>query len=181
MKVLLHICCGPCAIFPLAELRTSGLDVTGFWYNHNIHPYQEYRRRLDAVRQLADLTDLAMIYRDDYRLEEFLSAVAPDPTNRCNYCYASRLELAAQTAAEQGFSAFTSTLLYSRYQQHETIRQLGEECAARHGIRFHYADFRVGWQEGIRRSKEVGLYRQQYCGCIYSERDRYAPPKPAAA
>ena len=181
MKMLLHICCGPCAIYPLTELRAAGVDVTGFWYNHNIHPYQEYQRRLDAVRQLADQTDLTMIYRDDYQLEEFLAAVAPAPASRCTYCYASRLEIAARTAAEQGYTAYTSTLLYSRYQKHEVIRQLGEEFGKRFGVAFHYDDFRRGWQEGIRRSKEAGLYRQQYCGCIYSEKDRYYPRKPIAS
>jgi predicted adenine nucleotide alpha hydrolase (AANH) superfamily ATPase len=175
VKVLLHICCGPCAIFPLGELQAGGADVTGFWYNHNIHPYQEYLRRLDAVRHLADQAGLPMIYRDEYRLEKFLGAVAGEPDKRCGYCYASRLEIAARTAAEEGFAAFTSSLLYSRYQQHETIRQLGESFGTRYGVAFHYDDYRRGWQEGICRSKEAGLYRQQYCGCIYSEKDRYHP------
>ena len=175
MKVLLHVCCAPCAIYPLRELRAGGATVTGFWFNHNIHPYQEYQRRLDAVRQLAGQAELPMLYRDEYLLDEFLAAVAADPAARCPYCYASRLELAARTAAEQGFTAFTSTLLYSRYQNHEQIRRSGEELAERYGIRFHYADYRTGWQEGIRLSKDAGTYRQQYCGCIYSERDRYQP------
>ncbi|GFE57860.1 epoxyqueuosine reductase QueH [Geobacter sp. AOG1] len=175
MKILLHICCAPCAIYPLKELRSQGMEVTGFFYNHNIHPYQEYRRRLDTVRVYAEKVDLAMVYRDEYRLEEFLAAVADNPDQRCIYCYASRLEATAKAAAENGFPAFTSSLLYSRYQKHDTIRELGESIGARYGIRFHYDDFRRGWQEGIRISREVGLYRQQYCGCIYSEKERYAP------
>lgn len=175
MKILLHICCAPCAIYPLKELRSEGLEVTGFFYNHNIHPYQEYRRRLDTVREYANKVDLTVVYRDEYRLEEFLEAVADNPGQRCLYCYASRLEATAQAAVENGFSAFTSSLLYSRYQKHDTIRELGESIGARYGIRFHYDDFRRGWQEGVHISKEVGLYRQQYCGCIYSEKERYAP------
>ncbi|MRR07335.1 MAG: hypothetical protein EG828_10405, partial [Deltaproteobacteria bacterium] len=87
----------------------------------------------------------------------------------------SRIERAAQTAAELGYNAFPSTLLYSRYQQHELIRREGEQAAARHGVSFLYDDFRRGWQQGIAASKEMGLYRQQYCGCIYSEKDRYLP------
>jgi predicted adenine nucleotide alpha hydrolase (AANH) superfamily ATPase len=173
MKILLHICCGPCAIYPLRELTAAGAEVTGYWYNHNIHPYQEYQRRLDAVRQLAASAELPMIYHDRYQLEEFLTAVAAQPEARCSYCYASRLESASRTAAEQGFTAYTSSLLYSRYQQHDVIRRLGDEFGARYGITFLYDDFRRGWQEGIRLSKEAGLYRQQYCGCIYSEKDRY--------
>jgi len=173
MKILLHICCAPCAIYPLSQLRDQGLTVTGFFFNHNIHPYQEYRRRLDTVRDYAATVHLPVIVRDEYLLEEFLAAVAPAPAERCRYCYASRLEAAARAAAAGGFAAFTSTLLYSRYQQHADIRELGEAIGARHGVAFHYDDYRRGWQEGIRISKEVGLYRQQYCGCIYSEKERY--------
>jgi predicted adenine nucleotide alpha hydrolase (AANH) superfamily ATPase len=176
MKILLHICCAPCSIIPLQALRNEGHEVTGFFYNHNIHPYQEYKRRLDAVREYADITRLDINILDEYRLEEFLGNVAGEPENRCSYCYSSRLEMAALTASKSGFDAFTSSLLYSRYQQHDKIRHLGEEIAVRHGIDFHYDDYRKGWQEGIRSSKELGLYRQQYCGCIYSEKDRYWKP-----
>jgi len=175
MKVLLHMCCAPCAIYPLETLRSSGTVVDGYFFNHNIHPYQEYRRRLDTVQQLAALVHLDLICHDEYRLEEFLAATAARPEERCRYCYVSRLDRAAQTAAELGYDAFTSTLLYSRYQQHELIRREGEQAAARHGVSFLYDDFRRGWQQGIAASKEMGLYRQQYCGCIYSEKDRYLP------
>jgi epoxyqueuosine reductase len=175
MNVLLHICCAPCAIYPLQELRSQGHAVTGFFYNHNIHPYQEYRRRLDTVREYAGMAELELILRDEYRLEEFLAAVAAAPEERCGYCYASRLEEAAKAAVEGGFDAFTSSLLYSRYQRHETIRETGERLGATYGVRFLYDDYRRGWQEGIRTSKELGLYRQQYCGCIYSEKERYLP------
>jgi hypothetical protein len=173
MDILLHICCGPCAIFPLKTLRGQGHDVTGFFYNHNIHPYQEFRRRADAALQFAATASLELVMHDDYRLEEFLAAVASHPSERCRYCYVSRMEAAARQAAEGGFSAFTSTLLYSRYQNHELIRSEGERLADEYGVRFHYDDYRTGWQEGIRESKAMGLYRQQYCGCIYSEKERY--------
>jgi hypothetical protein len=175
MKVLLHICCAPCAIYPLETLRSSGVAVDGYFFNHNIHPYQEYRRRLDTVRQYAALVHLELICHDEYRLEEFLAATASRPEERCRYCYVSRLDRAAQAAAELGYDVFTSTLLYSRYQQHDLIRREGEQAAARHGVSFLYEDFRRGWQQGIAASKEMGLYRQQYCGCIYSEKDRYLP------
>lgn len=175
MKILLHICCAPCAVFPVQELRTGGLQVTGFFANHNIHPYQEYARRLETVRAYAAQVELDVIYRDEYRLDEFLAAVAANPAGRCRYCYASRLELAAATASRLGFEAYTSSLLYSRYQQHDVIRELGERFGREYGVPFHYVDFRRGWQEGIAISKKLGLYRQQYCGCIYSEKDRYQP------
>lgn len=176
MKILLHVCCANCAIIPVRTLREQNHQVTGFFFNHNIHPYQEFRRRLDAVRSYADEVELPMIYRDEYLLEEFLAQVAAEPQSRCGYCYRSRLEETARAAADQGFEAFSSSLLYSRYQRHEEIRLLGEELAKRYRLSFVYQDFRSGWKAGIDISKAMGLYRQQYCGCIYSEKDRYWRP-----
>ena len=178
-KLLFHICCGPCAIFPLRELKLQGIEVLGFFYNHNIHPYLEYRKRLEAVHQLASHAGIEMAYRNEYDLEGFLAATAERPTERCRYCYFSRLNAAAAAAREHGCDAFSSSLLYSRYQNHETIRELGNQLAEQYGISFYYDDFRRGWQEGIKLSKELGLYRQQYCGCVYSEKDRYAPKEGA--
>ena len=175
MRILLHTCCGPCALYPLRTLRTAGHDVTGFFYNQNIHPYQEYLRRRDAVLQMAELEALPLIMRDEYDLEKFLANVAPQPDKRCSYCYASRLRATAEAAASEGFDAFSASLLYSRYQRHDEIRELGEQIGKELGVAFYYQDFRPGWQEGIRLSKELGLYRQQYCGCIYSEKERYLP------
>ena len=175
MKILLHTCCGNCAIYPVKVLRESNHDVTGYFHNPNIHPYQEYSRRLETVRQYAQKTELPMGYIDDYGRVKFLKEVAHDPQTRCDYCYFSRLESAAKYAVKHGFDAFSSSLLYSRYQNHETISGFGEQLAQQYGIQFHYDDFRAGWREGIETSKSMGLYRQQYCGCIYSEMDRYYP------
>lgn len=173
MRVLLHTCCGPCALYPLSSLRGEGAEVTGFFFNHNIHPYQEYARRRDAAQQMADLEGMPLVVRDEYRLEEFLTAVAADPGSRCGYCYASRLDAVAAAAVAGGFDAFSSSLFYSRYQNHDLMRKKAEEASQKHGVAFLYRDFRPGWQEGIRRSKELALYRQQYCGCVYSEKERY--------
>lgn len=173
MRVLLHTCCGPCALYPLSSLRGEGAEVTGFFFNHNIHPYQEYARRRDAAQQMADLEGMPLMVRDEYRLEEFLTAVAADPGSRCGYCYASRLDAVAAAAVAGGFDAFSSSLFYSRYQNHDLMRKKAEEASQKHGVAFLYRDFRPGWQEGIRRSKELALYRQQYCGCVYSEKERY--------
>lgn len=175
MNILLHICCGNCAIFPLEVLRAQNHQVRGYFFNHNIHPYQEYRRRREAAEQFAAAAELPVIWHDDYALEEFLAQVAATPAERCVYCYRSRLEDSARAAAAGGFEAFTTSLLYSRYQRHERIRELGEEMAGRYGIAFHYEDYRRGWQQGIAASKALGLYRQQYCGCIYSEKERHHP------
>jgi predicted adenine nucleotide alpha hydrolase (AANH) superfamily ATPase len=173
MRLLLHICCGPCAVYPVKELRSSGVEVTGFFFNHNIHPYTEYKERLGAVRAYAQLVELEVVYREEYLLEEFLANVAANPAARCAYCYQSRLEEAARSAAELGFSCYSSTLLYSKYQNQESIREYGIKLGERYGVKFHFEDFRRGWQEGITLSKEMALYRQKYCGCIYSEKDRY--------
>ena len=175
MNILLHTCCGPCAIFPLQQLRAGGHQITGYFYNHNIHPYQEYARRRDTTVQMAELQGMPLIMHDDYDVEGFLQHVAAEPHRRCSYCYASRLRATAQAAAAGGFDAFTAALLYSRYQKHDEIRALGDTFSKEFGVSFYYQDFRSGWQEGIRLSKELGLYRQQYCGCIYSEKERYLP------
>jgi epoxyqueuosine reductase len=114
MKLLLHICCGPCAVYPVKELRSSGVEVTGFFFNHNIHPYTEYKLRMEALRKYAEMVELEVVYREEYLLEEFLENVAGEPAKRCRYCYESRLEEAAKTAAELGFPYYSSTLLYSR-------------------------------------------------------------------
>ena len=175
MNILLHICCANCAIYPVRVLREAQHTVTGFFFNHNIHPYREYQKRLDAVRDYTEKTALPLICQDEYQLETFLAEVASDPAGRCTYCYQSRLQRTAEYAFRHGFDGFSSSLLYSRYQNHTLIRQCGEELAREYGIPFLYQDFRSGWQEGIRDSKAMGLYRQQYCGCIYSEKDRYLP------
>jgi len=120
-----------------------------------------------------------MIYRDEYNLEEFLrNTVGTDfksvpKYERCNYCYSSRLEATAQAAKENDFDYFSSSLLYSKYQEHETIKKIGFTLADKYGVKFYYDDFRTGWKEGVKESKEMGLYRQQYCGCIFSEKERY--------
>ena len=177
MKLLLHICCANCAIYPVNVLREAGHNVTGYFFNHNIHPYQEFLRRMNTVREYSAESALPVIYQEAYLLEDFLAEVAREPAGRCTYCYQFRLKEAAAYAAANGFEGFTSSLLYSRYQNHDLIRQFGEELARHYQVEFVYADFRVGWQDGIRASKQLGLYRQQYCGCIYSEKDRYCPQR----
>jgi predicted adenine nucleotide alpha hydrolase (AANH) superfamily ATPase len=173
LKGLIHICCANCLIYPLTRWRGEGWKVTGFFYNPNIHPYQEYRRRLETVREYERRAGLRVIYRDDYDLEEFLRGVVYREQERCRYCYFFRLEATARRAKREGSDGFTTTLLYSKHQNHSLIREMGESLAEQFSVPFHYEDFREGWQEGIRESKALGLYRQQYCGCIYSEKERY--------
>ena len=173
MKILLHICCACCAIYPVQELRKKGMEVFGLFHNPNIHPYQEYMKRLEAVKDYSGKVQLRMIYRDEYRLEEFLQNVVFRERERCRYCYYSRLKSAAQVAKKGKFDFFSTTLLYSKSQNHKRIREIGEGLAGEYGVKFLYEDFREGWNEGIDISMKLGLYRQQYCGCIYSEKERY--------
>jgi epoxyqueuosine reductase len=173
MKLLMHICCGPCTIYPLKELRTHGHDVTGLFYNPNIHPYLEYARRKQTLQDYAEKILLNVIWPEGYPLEEFLSHAAARPENRCIYCLTDRLTYTAEQAKKENYDAFTSTLLYSRFQKHDLIHEIGETLGQQLGIHFHYQDFRSGWNEGVRISKDLGMYRQPYCGCIYSEKERY--------
>jgi predicted adenine nucleotide alpha hydrolase (AANH) superfamily ATPase len=145
----------------------------GFFYNPNIHPYQEYHRRLAAVQAYEEQAAIQVIYRDEYDLEEFLRGVAFREDERCRFCYRLRLETTAKVAKHGKFAAFTTTLLHSKHQNHELIKAIGETVGREQGVEFLYKDFRDGWKQGIEESKTLGLYRQSYCGCIYSEKERY--------
>jgi hypothetical protein len=173
MKILLHICCANCGIYPLERLKEKGHEAAGFFFNPNIHPYQEYQRRLEALKQYAGATGLVVLYRDEYLLEEFLMNVSHRVETRCQYCYEIRLEAAAREAKKSGFDQFSTTLLQSTHQNHALIRETGERIAKEVGVPFYYEDFRQGWRRGVEVSKAMGLYRQQYCGCIYSEKERF--------
>lgn len=177
MKTLLHMCCGPCAIMPVRELQSEGQTVMGFFYRHNIHPYTECLKREDSLRAYAEKANLKIIYQEGYELEKWLQNVVHREASRCKLCYYDRLRTTALLAKRGNFDGFSSTLLYSKHQRHDTIRSMGESIAAEVGVPFLYRDFRSGWRDGIENSKKMGLYRQQYCGCIYSEKDRYCTPK----
>ncbi len=173
MKALIHICCANCLIHPLKILQKEGWDTMGFFYNPNIHPFQEYQRRLAAVQVYEKQAAIQVIYRDEYNLEEFLREIAFREQERCRFCYHLRLQATAHAAKHGKFDAFTTTLLHSKHQNHEFIKAIGEAVGKEQGVQFLYRDFRDGWQEGIAESKALGLYRQSYCGCIYSEKERY--------
>ena len=173
MKILLHICCAPCAIVPVNELRSADMEVMGFFYRHNIHPYSECLRRQETLSGYAADIGLRVIYQEGYDLEGFLRNVAFRESERCTYCYHDRLRSTAMVAKRGKFDYFSTTLLYSKFQKHETVRSIGKSVGKSVGVRFYYRDFRQGWKEGIETSKKFKMYRQPYCGCIYSEKDRY--------
>jgi predicted adenine nucleotide alpha hydrolase (AANH) superfamily ATPase len=176
MKLLLHTCCGPCTIYPLQVLREMGIHVMGFFFRHNIHPYTECLKRQDTLDRYAEDQGLKMIWQPDYQLESFLRSVVFREKDRCRYCYHARLSATAKIAKKGKFDAFSSTLLYSRFQNHTLIQEIGTAVAGETGVNFFYHDFREGWKYGIETSKALGMYRQSYCGCIYSEKDRYYKP-----
>jgi epoxyqueuosine reductase len=173
MKVLLHVCCANCAIYPIKKIKEKGLEVMGFFYRHNIHPYAECLRRQETLQSYAEQINFKVIYQEGYDLEGFIQNVVFREAERCNYCYHDRLRSTALLAKRGKFDYFSTTLLYSKHQKHDLIRSMGESIGKSAGIPFLYQDFRQGWQEGIENSKKMGLYRQQYCGCIYSEKERF--------
>jgi len=175
MKVLLHICCGPCSIYPIKDLRDEDHELRGYFFNPNIHPYTEFQKRLETMQAYAGKVQLPVIVDDNYELDEFLRQVVFREGERCRACYAMRLRRAAQVARKGNFEAFTTTLLVSPFQKHELIKEIGTAIGFELGIPFLYKDFRSGYKEAVQISKAEGMYRQQYCGCIYSERDRYLP------
>ena len=128
MKTLLHICCAPCANQPIEVLRGDKIEVTGFWYNPNIHPFTEYRARRNCVRDYAGVISLPLIERDDYGLRPF-------------------------------------------------VREVAERAAAEYGVGFLYRDFRPYFKDGQTFAREHEFYMQKYCGCVFSEQERYLKPK----
>ncbi|MDH4320779.1 MAG: epoxyqueuosine reductase QueH [Desulfobulbaceae bacterium] len=173
MKLLLHLCCGPCTTYPVTTLRSQGIKPQGFFHNPNIHPFREFKKRLGALTTVAAKMELPIHIDKEYGLTKYMRQVVFNEEKRCLHCYRMRLEATVEHAKKVGADAFSTTLLYSRYQQHNLIRRTAEELAAEHGIPFYYEDFRDGWQTGIDTAIEMDIYRQPYCGCIYSEQERY--------
>jgi len=152
--------------------------VHGLFYNPNIHPRKEFMKRLEATRKLASLMELPVIFYEDYEPEPYFTGLAGtdkkslSPEVRCTHCYRLRLQKTAEAAKAGGFEYFSSSLLYSTFQNHEQIIEEAKEAAQRSGVKFFYEDFREGWQAGIEASKEMELFRQNYCGCIFSKGER---------
>jgi len=173
MKLLLHVCCAPCSIECINELKKDNIDVTGFWYNPNIHPYTEYKSRLKGLKEYSKDINLDVIYKDEYGLRNFIKNVISNLDNRCEYCYRVRLEETVRYAKEKGFDTFTTTLLISSYQNHDKIKEIGYELENKHNIKFFYKDFRNNFRKGQNKAREKRIYMQKYCGCIFSEEERY--------
>jgi len=174
MKLLMHTCCAPCSIYCIEHLENEGIKPTLYWYNPNIHPYMEYKQRRDCLKEYANQINIDAIFEEEYGLREFCKNVIDNLDERCKtYCYKVRIEQTAKFAKENGYDSFTTTLLVSPYQKHEELIKVCVEVAQKYGIEFLYRDFRVGFRDGQNKARELGLYMQKYCGCVFSEEDRY--------
>jgi epoxyqueuosine reductase len=175
MNILLHICCGPCLIYPFGRLKDRGFQISGFYYNPNLYPPDEYHRRLEALKFLAKEFSLEVEY-PEHRGADFFSAIESQEeppkqeAQRCLICWSLRLRKTAQQAKKSGFAAFSTTLLVSPYQDHDLLKQLGRQIGQETGIEFYYEDFRPGFKQAQAEAKAKGIYRQKYCGCKYSMR-----------
>jgi len=173
MNILLHICCAPCSIAPIDELRKEGHVIAGYFYNPNIHPYSEYLKRKDAVTSYAKEVGLN-VNRDQHEFDDYFQYVVynENADERCPACWWLRALKTAKFAKDNGFDAFTMTLLGSPYQDHDVLKSICEDVAKKCDIQFYYKDFRPGFKAAQAQAKEKGIYQQNYCGCLYSEKER---------
>ena len=174
MKLLLHTCCAPCSVYCIDSLRKEEIEPVVYWFNPNIHPYMEYKARRDCLKEYTTRIGIKTIFEENYGLKEFCGNVINNLEKRCQeYCYPVRLEQVAKYAKENGYDSFSTTLLISPYQNHEMLIKVAKQMAKKYGIDFLYRDFRVGFKEGQVKAREMGLYMQKYCGCVFSEESRY--------
>lgn len=173
MKLLLHICCGPCLIYPFSVLKEKGFEVSGFFYNPNIHPLAEYKNRKTAAEEASRRLGVEMLYPEytpvEYFRETNLKETSPQ---RCYACWSLRLLRTAWEAKRRGCDYFSTTLLVSPYQDQEQLKKIGVDTGSSVGVNFYYEDFRPGFRQAHNQAKEIGIYCQKYCGCIYSEIER---------
>jgi predicted adenine nucleotide alpha hydrolase (AANH) superfamily ATPase len=171
MRLLLHACCAPCLLEPLDELAEDVDDLAVVYANPNIQPYDEYRRRLSTLRRYADATGV-VVHETEYDPGRWIQAVAgalDDPAARCRTCYALRMAETARLAGELGFDAIATTLTVSPYQDIDAIHEEGGRAAHAVGIGYERRDFRDRYDRAVQRSRELGMYRQNYCGCVLSD------------
>lgn len=176
-SILIHCCCAHCTAYTIDYYRNQGYAPTAFWYNPNIHPYMEHQQRLEAMKSLAEELQFSLVINSGYDMQKYFNMVAGNEEQRCRYCFKLRLQKTAETAIASGFSAFTSSLLISPHQKHDLLLEIGNNIAKEMGIKFFYTDLRKRYSDSRRITKPLGLYRQQYCGCLYSEWERFVGEK----
>lgn len=173
-KLLVHVCCGVCMTGLVHKSYDQGYDITGFFFNPNIHPYKEFKRRLRTVEIVQERLKIPFIYDKNYGLVNFLRKVVFKEQKRCFICYQWRLEETAKYASMNGFDRFSTTLMISPQQNHRVIKQIGEDLSKRFQVEFVYQDFTGRYPEAKEFAKKHSLYRQQYCGCVFSEFERFS-------
>ncbi|MEG1661659.1 MAG: epoxyqueuosine reductase QueH [Clostridiales bacterium] len=161
MKILLHCCCGPCACGVLPRLDELGHEVSCYFYNPNIHPYQEHQARMNSFLNLMELRKINYYLNSAYPLEQWLATVADNPAARCAYCYENRLQATAALAKSLSFAAFSTTLLVSPYQDQQKIVAVAEQVGKKFDIPFFYEDFRPWFREGQAQAHKDQLYLQK--------------------
>lgn len=173
--ILAHLCCAPDALYVVGLLQAE-YEVVGLFYNPNIHPEEEYRLRLAEARRVAEHLQFKLIediYDPEtwFRLTEKFKS-EPEKGRRCNICFACRLERTARKALEAGFPLFTTIMSVSPWKNSAVLNRIGRMTARKYGLKFLEADFKKkdGFNRSVRLSREFGLYRQNYCGCLYSRR-----------
>lgn len=170
MKLLFHVCCGPCFVYPLATVRkTNNIEITAYFFNPNIHPYEEFVKRVESFKKYCDAESVSCVICDSYEPHRYVEKIGKNLDNRCFVCYELRLQETAEYALKNGFDCFTTSLLVSPYQKHDMIKETGKRIAEEVGLSFYYEDWRPGYVFGRQKAKEHGLYNQKYCGCFYSE------------
>ena len=179
MKILLHACCGPCSLEPVRLLQEQGHDLTIGYMNSNIHPREEYTHRLETLLAWARAEGIPVV-EGEYDPAEWAAAVGSPDTwgeghiDRCRACYRMRLEAAARYAKDAGYEALSTTLAVSPYQFTEVIHEELEAVAATYGLAVVFQDFRPFYPEATRRSRALGMYRQNFCGCAPSKAEAEA-------
>ncbi len=171
-ELLLHVCCAPCSLLSW-KVFEKHYQVTGLFFNPNIHPYKEFNKRKETLRQVSQRENRKILFEEQYLLKPFLQGVAGKEDNRCRFCYEMRLGHTARKAKELGFEHFSTTLIVSTYQDHDLIQQTGESIGENLGLRFVYKDLRIMFKDSIALARKQDIYTQGYCGCIYSEKERY--------
>lgn len=170
MKLLLHTCCGPCFLGTWEDLEDQDLDVTNYFYNPNIYPREEYLKRLEYL-MVAAKGKSSRVVEAPYEPGQYAEAIKGEDKNfpgRCALCYRLRLANTAEYAKKNNFEAFSTTLLVSPYQDHVAIKQIGEDVSREYGVEFYYRDWRPYFREGQETAQMKQIYRQKYCGCVYS-------------
>ena len=174
--MLLHICCAPCSTHVIDSLKAD-YDLDGYFYNPNIHPENEYELRGKEIQRYAESNNIMLIHEeyDDVQWFELNKGMddMPEGDKRCEICFEMRLEKTARYAKEHGYDIIATTLSISPHKNAQKINEIGLKVAKKHGVRFLEADFkkRGGFERSIQMSRQFGLYRQSYCGCIFSKKE----------